>query len=76
MQQFKTDDQLNQLVSEDEHTYCFDSIHNRLQKDNAPHTVNNLCQILHDGNTQDILHNPIFVPVSVPVPVPEKSYFI
>ncbi len=44
-------DQLNQLISEDGHTYLFDSIHNRLEKDNAPHTVNNLCQILHDGNT-------------------------
>ena len=56
-------DQLNQLISEDEHTYLCDSIHNRLEKDNALHTVNNLCQILHDGNTNyeyDLDGNLIF----------------
>lgn len=56
-------DQLNQLISEDEHTYLFDSIHNRLEKDKAPHSVNNLCQIIHDGATHyayDLDGNLIF----------------
>jgi RHS repeat-associated protein len=47
---YKYDD-LNQLVSENEHTYNFDSLHNRLKKDNLPHQVNTLCQIIDDGTT-------------------------
>ena len=46
-----TYDQLNQILSENEHTYRFDSLYNRLEKDQAPHTINTLSQILHDGDT-------------------------
>jgi len=44
-----TYDALDQLTSENEHTYLFDSLHNRLKKDEYLHEVNNLCQILQDG---------------------------
>lgn len=56
-------DELNQLISEDEHTYCFDSLHNRLEKDHSLHIVNDLCQIEHDGSTSykyDLDGNLIF----------------
>lgn len=58
-----TYDQLNQLISEEGHTYLFDSLHNRLEKDNALHTINDLCQVLHDGSTEyeyDLDGNLIF----------------
>ncbi len=43
-------DELNQLVSENEHAYSFDSLHNRLKKDDAVHVVNEFSEILKDGN--------------------------
>ncbi|NGX55239.1 MAG: tRNA nuclease WapA, partial [Chlamydiae bacterium] len=42
-------DDLNQLSSENEHTYICDSINNRRKKDEADHQVNALCQTTHDG---------------------------
>ncbi len=44
-------DDLDQLISEEEHTYHFDSLYNRLKKDTLDHEVNTLCQITHDGHT-------------------------
>ena len=44
-------DDLNQLISENEHTYLCDSLYNRLKKDDASHQVNNLNQITDDGHT-------------------------
>ena len=42
-------DSLNQLILENEHTYRYDSLNNRLEKDGLIHTVNDLCQITSDG---------------------------
>ncbi|MFZ0564649.1 MAG: hypothetical protein WAM28_00405, partial [Chlamydiales bacterium] len=44
-------DDHDQLIAENEHTYLFDSLHNRLKKDTYDHEVNALCQITNDGQT-------------------------
>ena len=44
-------DDLDQLISEDGHTYQCDSLYNRLKKDTFSHEVNVLCQIIHDGQS-------------------------
>lgn len=46
-------DDLDQLILENEHTYSFDSLNNRIQKDTLAHTVNSLCQITDEGYTYD-----------------------
>lgn len=42
-------DDLDQLIAEDSHTYLFDSLNNRLKKDDRSQSVNAFCQITHDG---------------------------
>lgn len=42
-------DDLNQVIGENEHTYHYDSLYNRIRKDTFHHTVNTLNQITHDG---------------------------
>jgi len=46
-----TYDDLDQLISENEHTYFFDSLNNRLRKDNTTYAINTLNQIV--GFTYD-----------------------
>lgn len=41
---------LDQLEEEPEHTYLYDSHHNRLEKDKIPQTVDSLNQLLSDGD--------------------------
>lgn len=46
-------DQLHQLKEESgitDHTFVHDSLYNLIQKDHAHHQINNLNQLLHDGN--------------------------
>ena len=46
-------DSLNHLVAETgivEHTYCFDSLHNRLRKDDISLSVNSLNQVIQQGS--------------------------
>ncbi|MCH9625488.1 MAG: hypothetical protein S4CHLAM123_06630 [Chlamydiales bacterium] len=47
-------DVLDQLIQENEHSYHYDSLSNRLKKDQNTHQVNALCQITHDGQTNYI----------------------
>lgn len=47
-------DDLNQLISENEHCYQFDSLHNRLKKDGFDYQVNLLNQITDDGQKEYI----------------------
>lgn len=47
-----TYDLLNQLSSEDTHTYTHDSLYNRCSKNSSPHTHNALNQLLSDGQTE------------------------
>jgi RHS repeat-associated protein len=42
---------LRQLTSEEEHQYAYDSLHNRLIKDDLSYVINDLCAITHDGHT-------------------------
>lgn len=42
-------DALDQLISENDHTYLYDSIYNRRKKDYNPYAINNLCHIESDG---------------------------
>lgn len=44
-------DDLNQLISENDHTYKYDSINNRLIKDEYKYNINDLNQIINDGDT-------------------------
>jgi RHS repeat-associated protein len=44
-------DPLNQLTGEKNHSYTYDSIHNRCSKDGRLHTHNALNQLLSDGKT-------------------------
>ena len=47
---YKFDD-LDQIISEEGHTYQCDSLYNRLRKDIFNCEVNGFCQILHDSQT-------------------------
>lgn len=44
-------DQTGQLTQENGHTYTFDPLYNRTHKDDQPHTINPLNQLLSDGDT-------------------------
>lgn len=46
-----TYDSLNQLTSENAHTYAYDSFYNRTAKDDQPYNLNNLSQITSNGST-------------------------
>ncbi len=43
-------DALDQLIAENDHTYVYDSLYNRRKKDLSLYAVNDLCQVLDDGN--------------------------
>ena len=47
-------DDLNQLISENEHNYRYDSLYNRTAKDENTYSLNPLCQIIHDGQKEYI----------------------
>lgn len=42
-------DDLNQLLSENDHAYGYDSLYNRTVKDEQAYALNSLCQVTHDG---------------------------
>ena len=42
-------DELKQLQRENEHSYRYDSLYNRIAKDSIAYDVNGLCQVTHDG---------------------------
>jgi len=44
-------DDLDQLIVEKEHTYRFDSLYNRIQKDGGQCQIDSLCQLNHDGQS-------------------------
>lgn len=45
-------DPLNQLISENERTFCCDSLYNRTGKDGAIYALNSFQQVTHDGNRE------------------------
>lgn len=45
-------DPLHQLISENDHSYLFDSLGNCLKKDDIEYEVDDLCLITSDGNTK------------------------
>jgi RHS repeat-associated protein len=44
-------DDLNQLIQEDDYTFHYDSIHNRLKKNIYDYAINTLSQVTSDGET-------------------------
>lgn len=51
MQENYAYDSLNQLISENTHAYLYDSLYNRVIKDNCHHAINSLSQLMSDGET-------------------------
>lgn len=55
-------DELNQLIAENDHTYSFDSLYNRIRKDGVTTRTNALNQIVEEGFVYDTNGNLVKTP--------------